>query len=148
MSRQSLNLFFPSCGVVRSLFLLVFVTVDPRVVLVHAIQTNGLDCDNTNHNDGQPPSLSPLQVFLLAGQSNMVGQGDSKHLKQLLDDPLTHDEYARLWDVERQEWATRDDVFVSFYENRNGKLSVRSVLGKNECQMLGCRSVSKGDGRG
>jgi hypothetical protein len=76
-----------------------------------------LNCDD---RDG--PAL--IQVFLLAGQSNMVGQGSVEHLKLLLNDSTTNEEYSKLWDSDLEDWTTRDDVLVSFYENGSGPLTV------------------------
>jgi hypothetical protein len=74
---------------------------------------------------------SPLKVFILAGQSNMEGQGvadlDGKDynngkgtLAQLLQDPAKASSFAHLRD-EHGRWAVRDDVWVS-YRREEGPL--------------------------
>lgn len=63
------------------------------------------------------------KVFLLAGQSNMVGMASIQHMKKLLNDPATHKEYAPFWDKINKDWAERDDVYCKF-NNQLGKLKV------------------------
>jgi hypothetical protein len=63
----------------------------------------------------------PLNVFLLDGQSNMVGMGSLQHLKILLDDAATHHEYAHLWNTSSDDWAERSDVYIKF-DDQIGKL--------------------------
>jgi alpha-galactosidase len=87
----------------------------------------------------QPPRQSipdknrkPVKVFILAGQSNMEGQGfikaDPKRndgkgsLEFLVKDPATADKFKHL--VARDgTWAVRDDVWIH-YLDRKGKLTV------------------------
>ncbi len=71
------------------------------------------------------PGGSPVQVFVLAGQSNMQGQGvvDLDHpqyynggkgtLLRVLQNTKTPDRYAHLQD-DRGSWVVRDDVHVRF----------------------------------
>ena len=63
----------------------------------------------------------PLKVFLLDGQSNMVGMGSLQHLKILLNDTATHTEYAHLWNATSNDWAERSDVYIKF-DDQSGKL--------------------------
>lgn len=74
----------------------------------------------------------PVKVFILAGQSNMEGQGfiaaDPKRnagkgsLEYLAKEPATAARFAHLRDKEGQ-WAVRDDVWIS-YLDRKGPLAV------------------------
>ena len=65
---------------------------------------------------------APLKVFLLDGQSNMVGMGSLEHLKILLDDEKTHKEYVHLWNTtSNNDWAERADVYIKF-DDQVGKL--------------------------
>ena len=82
---------------------------------------------------GEPAETSlPIKVFILAGQSNMEGQGfiaaDPKRnggkgsLEFLLKDPATAKRFAHLAD-ETGQWRMRDDVWISYLE-RSGPLTV------------------------
>jgi carbohydrate esterase-like sialic acid-specific acetylesterase len=74
----------------------------------------------------------PVKVFVLAGQSNMEGQGfikaDTKRnggkgsMEFLSKDPATADKFKHLLD-KKGEWAVRDDVWIH-YLDRKGKLTV------------------------
>jgi alpha-galactosidase len=76
-----------------------------------------------------------LKVFVLAGQSNMVGSGavraDPKRnggkgsLEHLARDPETRADFAHLVDDDG-EWVVRDDVWISFggAREREGRLTV------------------------
>src|SRR6187399_397040 len=74
----------------------------------------------------------PVKVFILAGQSNMEGQGfiaaDPKRnagkgsLEHLVKDPATAARYKHLVDA-AGKWRTRDDVMIS-YLDRKGPLTV------------------------
>lgn len=78
------------------------------------------------------PGKNTLKVFILAGQSNMVGAGQvaanpernggQGSLEYLVKSPETKEEYAHLVD-EKGAWIERDDVWISYFE-REGKLSV------------------------
>ena len=57
---------------------------------------------------------APIQVFVLAGQSNMEGWGSMEHLEMLLKNETTSAEYAHLWNDMQDTWATLDDVYVNF----------------------------------
>ena len=75
---------------------------------------------------------SPLKVFILAGQSNMEGQGkialdpnrnDGKgSLEYLVKDTATSSRFKHLKDADG-EWALRDDVWI-WYFDRKGPLTV------------------------
>jgi Carbohydrate esterase, sialic acid-specific acetylesterase len=71
---------------------------------------------------------APIKVFLLAGQSNMVGHGSIDHLDFLIqqsEDP--NDEYRkRLWNG--TQYITRKDVYVKFGA-RHGFLTVSRTAG-------------------
>lgn len=81
-----------------------------------------------------PPdkSVKQLKVFILAGQSNMEGQGFIKadpqqnggkgSLAFLVKDPATADNYKHLLGKDGK-WIVRDDVWIH-YLGRKGKLTV------------------------
>ena len=64
-----------------------------------------------------------VSVFILAGQSNM--EGKSQNL--LWEHQATAEESAKFFvpfrDSKNQEWVTRDDVFIKFF-NRHGNLTL------------------------
>jgi len=76
----------------------------------------------------------PLKVFVLAGQSNMVGAGaveaqDDRNggkgsLEHLVEDKATKKRFGHLVD-KKGEWVERDDVWISFTGARDvhGKLA-------------------------
>lgn len=76
------------------------------------------------------PAARPVKVFVLAGQSNMEGQGfiaaDPKRnggkgsLEFLVKDPATAERFRGLADADGK-WRTRDNVFIS-YLGRKGPL--------------------------
>jgi len=57
----------------------------------------------------------PVQVFVLAGQSNMVGMGSVEMLTKLVNNNMTRATYEHLVD-DNNAWMTRDDVKVFFPE--------------------------------
>jgi hypothetical protein len=63
----------------------------------------------------------PVKVFILAGQSNMVGQVQNKLLEFQSTDAKTSELFAHLRDDEG--WLVRDDVFIKF-RDRLGGLSI------------------------
>ena len=67
----------------------------------------------------------PLQIYVLAGQSNMVGKGSIKHLQQLIqNDTSTENVYrSALWDDASNSFRIRNDVFIK-YGSRHGNLTV------------------------
>lgn len=82
---------------------------------------------------GEPAvSPQPVKIFILAGQSNMEGQGfinaEPKRnggmgsLEFLVRDAATAQRFAHLAE-ETGQWRTRDDVWIS-YLDRNGPLTV------------------------
>ena len=76
--------------------------------------------------------VKPVKVFILAGQSNMQGQGFIKadpqrnggkgSLEYLTKDPATADKFKRLLDKDGK-WAVSDHVWIH-YLDRKGKLTV------------------------
>jgi hypothetical protein len=68
-------------------------------------------------------SCGPTKVFLLDGQSNMVGMASIEHLRVLLNNTKTHDEYAHLWNETTQDFVEREDVYAKF-DYHVGKLTV------------------------
>ncbi|ACI65586.1 predicted protein [Phaeodactylum tricornutum CCAP 1055/1] len=66
-------------------------------------------------------ALAQVKVFLLAGQSNMVGMASVQHLEILINDHnITHNDFREdLWNG--TGFRSRDDVFVK-YNDRVGKL--------------------------
>jgi hypothetical protein len=84
------------------------------------------------------PAAVPIQVFLLAGQSNMEGQGvvDLDHaqyynggqgiLQRVMLEPHNKQRFAHIKD-EAGDWVVRDDVWVRFrtrHELKKGRLSI------------------------
>ena len=79
------------------------------------------------------PKADPVKVFVLAGQSNMEGQGfikaDPKRnegkgsLEYLTKYKATADKFKHLLGKKAGEWAVRDDVWIH-YLDRKGKLTV------------------------
>jgi len=75
---------------------------------------------------GAQAGKSPIKVFILAGQSNMEGQGiirgDKKGtLESLLKDPASADRYKHLVDKDGK-WVVRDDVWCVY--GKKGSLTV------------------------
>jgi hypothetical protein len=69
----------------------------------------------------------PMKVFLLAGQSNMVGMASIEHLKLLVNESDSNtNEYRRLWNG--TAFIERDDVFMKF-NDRQGKLTAGTGFG-------------------
>lgn len=69
-----------------------------------------------------PNSPEPLKVFILAGQSNMVGhgeveKGDRGNLNYLVEND-EKGEYRHLVN-EKGDWKVRDDVFIYFNKQEN-----------------------------
>ena len=84
-------------------------------------------------------SSNAVQVFILAGQSNMEGQGvvDMDHprnynggkgiLKNVMANPKNAARYSHLKDA-KGNWTVRDDVFVRF-RNRQGVMAGGLTIG-------------------
>ena len=93
----------------------------------------------TGCNSLPTSSSSAVQVFILAGQSNMEGQGvvDLDHpryynggkgiLNRVMANPKNAGRYAHLKDAEGK-WTVRDDVFVRF-QNRSGVMAGGLTIG-------------------
>ncbi len=93
----------------------------------------------TGCNSLPASSSNAVQVFILAGQSNMEGQGvvDMDHpryynggkgiLKNVMANPKNAGRYAHLKDAEGK-WTVRDDVFVRF-RNRSGVMAGGLTIG-------------------
>lgn len=96
----------------------------PGIVLLGALITILLFTSFT------PKGPAPLKVFILAGQSNMVGhgeveKGDRGNLNYLVGND-ENGEYQHLLD-EKGDWKIRDDVFIYFNHQekiRTGGLTV------------------------
>jgi alpha-galactosidase len=75
----------------------------------------------------------PVKVFILAGQSNMVGHGfvaaDPKRnegkgsLEYVAKQPGTANQFKHLLDTDGK-WVVREDVWCHFLDRRKGKLTV------------------------
>jgi len=84
-------------------------------------------------------ATKPVRVFVLAGQSNMVGHGfvaaDPKRnsgkgsLESLAKDPAKAKRFGHLVDADGR-WRTRDDVWISFFD-RKGPLTVGYGAGQD-----------------
>ena len=70
----------------------------------------------------QTSELSPIKVFILAGQSNMEGKGAVKTLPWLGQDK-TYGHLLKTIQNEDGTWRTRDDVWID-YLGRRGPLGV------------------------
>ncbi len=78
------------------------------------------------------PGKRPVKVFILAGQSNMEGQGKIKldpnrnqgkgSLEYLVKDPATAERFNHIVD-EKGQWVVREDVWI-WYLGRKGGLTV------------------------
>ncbi len=67
----------------------------------------------------------PVQVYILAGQSNMEGKGSVVTVEKQLNDPERRDRFAHLKDGD--SWAQRDDVWIHYLGNqgrRSGPLTI------------------------
>ncbi|MCY2962455.1 MAG: DUF6288 domain-containing protein, partial [Planctomycetota bacterium] len=106
-----------------------FILAIPRRSLI----LTGKESEAPRKPDDKPvTSRGPIQVYILAGQSNMEGQGfiqaDPKRnegkgsLEYLTKAPATADKYKHLLG-QNGEWAVRDDVWIH-YLDRKGKLTV------------------------
>jgi hypothetical protein len=66
-----------------------------------------------SENDDSP---SPIKVFLLAGQSNMVGRASITHLHTLIEQDDPTEFHQELWNG--TSFRTRCDVYMQYLENR------------------------------
>jgi hypothetical protein len=104
-------------------------------VLSFLILAVAAECGSTIAADKVPP---PVRVFILAGQSNMEGQGvvDLDHPKyynggkgtllQVMRDSKKPERFLHVKDADGN-WVVRDDVFVRFktqHETKKGGLSI------------------------
>jgi hypothetical protein len=77
--------------------------------------------------------MAPIQVFILAGQSNMVGMGAVKHLRQLIDKPETPNEYREtLWNADTKEFRVRENVYMK-NDATHGLLTVAPGYAAENC---------------
>jgi len=82
----------------------------------------------------QPP---PLKVYLLAGQSNMVGQGSMDHLDWLVQEGKQSEfREAALWNSSGNSYNEREDVFIT-YQGHHGKLTAGRKSGFAESGSFG-----------
>lgn len=71
---------------------------------------------------------APLQVYILAGQSNMEGKGWASHIENQKDDPALAEDFSGL--KRDGKWVVRDDVWIAYPTNamrggpKKGKLAV------------------------
>jgi len=63
------------------------------------------------NRDPYPAEEGPVQVFILAGQSNMEGRGSLRNLEYLMYNEETAPEYEHLKDS-KGDWVERRDVWV------------------------------------
>ena len=57
-----------------------------------------------------------LQIFILAGQSNMEGKGSAETMSRQLADPQKKGRFQHLKNGD--QWAERDDVWIDYLGNR------------------------------
>lgn len=67
---------------------------------------------------GDAAAQKTVKVFILAGQSNMEGKGQAKHLDTYKDDPLIEPWYDTV--KHGEGWAVRDDVFITYPSKHGG----------------------------
>ena len=79
-----------------------------------------------------PTKKRRLKVYVLAGQSNMVGHGEINStdadgnllngtLLYQVHDPRTRSEFEKLWDADKEAWVTLNDVQVWYNEAPGGQ---------------------------
>lgn len=79
----------------------------------------------------------PLQVFILSGQSNMVGRGSLDHMKLLLQSKYNDTTYRKtLWNTNTKSYRYRDDVYVKF-NKRHGYLTLGNTSGFADANKFG-----------
>ncbi|GKY90997.1 hypothetical protein MPSEU_000072500 [Mayamaea pseudoterrestris] len=81
--------------------------------------------------------MAPIKIYILAGQSNMVGMGSVKHLHQLIDNKehgtTTPNEYrTNLWNENTNSFWVRDNVYIK-NEETVGKLTVAPGYAAKNC---------------
>ncbi len=67
---------------------------------------------STAHSADKP---APLQVYILAGQSNMEGKGWASHIENQKDDPALAEDFSGL--KRDGKWVVRDDVWIAYPSN-------------------------------
>jgi hypothetical protein len=83
---------------------------------------------------GAVASAVPIKVFILAGQSNMVGHGSMDHLDQLMRQNTSSEYRTALWNG--THYIIRNDVYVKFGA-RHGFLTVSRTAGWAASQAFG-----------
>ena len=83
----------------------------------------------------------PVQVYILAGQSNMEGKGSVVTVEKQLNDPERRDRFAHLKDGD--SWAQRDDVWIHYLGNQ-GRRSVMASANRMTHVCLARNSGSDG----
>jgi Carbohydrate esterase, sialic acid-specific acetylesterase len=83
---------------------------------------------------GLRQSRDVVKVFLLAGQSNMVGMASMDHMDLLVRN-TSSPMYKTLWDVTSRSYIVRQDVFMKYLHNVTGPLTLGSKSGyaDNNC---------------
>lgn len=90
----------------------------------------------------------PIQVFVLAGQSNMQGHGFADRVNQtggsqqylngtleyLTRDPRTRQEFSKLKEADGKTWKTRPDVWVVYNESLSKNAGVPNASWHGELQ--------------
>jgi Carbohydrate esterase, sialic acid-specific acetylesterase len=105
---------------IASALLIVIVSVVASVTTSVTL----LDGDDDDDDDDVP-----IKVFILAGQSNMVGMGSVDHLDLLVrDNSSTSDTFGVLWDETTMSYREREDVYIKNGDS-NGKLTVSASAG-------------------
>ena len=82
---------------------------------------------------GEPAEPQKVQVYILAGQSNMEGHGQLRSLERLGEHPEHGELLAKLKDTDGG-WATRDDVHIVWQSKhpKHGPLGVGWGYGEQE----------------
>lgn len=95
----------------------------------HSLVITGKEANVAHKLDDKPGVANkPIQVFILAGQSNMEGQGFIKadpqrkkgkgSLEYLTKDPATADKFKHLLGKDGK-WAIRDDVWIHYLDRKS-----------------------------
>ncbi|MDG2013832.1 MAG: sialate O-acetylesterase [Pirellulaceae bacterium] len=78
-----------------------------------------------------------LQIFILAGQSNMEGKGSAETMNRQIADPQKRMRFQHLKNGD--QWVERDDVWIDYLGNRGqryGKLTMGYGISQKDSQKL------------
>lgn len=89
------------------------------LLVANAVMAEQVDSDKQ-----QNKSKGPLKVFILSGQSNMIGAAKAGTLEAVIDDPMRREDFKHL--KADGKWTVRPDVWVTYLDPGNiyGPLTV------------------------